>query len=88
MQLLFKRLHTFRLEYSLIGLICFVFLIFLLLVRNQTNVFITGVLALCLSYLAWGIFHHSRKQDLHPSIILEYLVFILFALSILFLSSF
>lgn len=88
MQLLFKRLHSYRLEYSLIGLICLVFLIVLLFVHNQTNLFITGVLALCVSYLAWGIFHHSRKQDLHPSIILEYIVFILFALSILFLSSF
>lgn len=88
MQLLFKRLHTYRLEYSLIALISLSFLFFLLFFHDHTNIFITGVLVFCLSYLCWGIFHHSRKQDLHPSIILEYIVFILFSLSILLLSSF
>lgn len=24
-------------------------------------------------YLAWGIIHHSRRGDLHPKIVLEYL---------------
>ena len=34
------------------------------------------------AYLAWSLFHHYRKGDLHLSIIIEYLALILLAIVI------
>ncbi|HPJ16887.1 MAG TPA: hypothetical protein PK639_01485 [Candidatus Woesebacteria bacterium] len=34
------------------------------------------------AYLAWSLFHHYRKGDLHLSIIIEYLALILLAVVI------
>jgi hypothetical protein len=34
-------------------------------------------------YFLWSLYHHYQKGDLHPSIVLEYLLFILLGLIVL-----
>jgi hypothetical protein len=40
------------------------------------------VYATCAAYFLWSLYHHYRRGDLHLSIIIEYLIFILLALVI------
>lgn len=32
------------------------------------------------AYFLWSLYHHHRRGDLHPSIVIEYLVFIALAI--------
>jgi hypothetical protein len=34
---------------------------------------VTVAAAIAVVYLGWGIIHHTRRGDLHPKIVLEYL---------------
>jgi hypothetical protein len=36
-----------------------------------------------IAYFLWSLYHHYRRGDLYPSIIVEYLVFILLGLLVL-----
>lgn len=72
-----------KLEYFILGLIMIVgsalYIYFDHNSHYQRNViYITGG-----SYFLWSLYHHYKKGDLHPSIIVEYLVIVFFALIVL-----
>lgn len=41
------------------------------------------VYATAASYFIWSLYHHYRRGDLHPSLVVEYLVMALFGLILL-----
>ena len=43
---------------------------FLLLQGNHTSQLIVGILT-AVSYVAWGIIHHTLQKDLHTKIVVE-----------------
>lgn len=45
---------------------------------NQKIIKASIIIVFSLSYFLWGIFHHTIEKDIHPEIILEYLLFSLF----------
>lgn len=42
-----------------------------------------AVMAIGIAYVLWGIFHHHIEGDLHPRVLLEYIIMAMLASSIL-----
>lgn len=40
------------------------------------------MISLSVSYVVWGIVHHAHQKDLHPKIVVEYILVAMFALLI------
>ena len=59
-------------DYSVLAVFLAAYLIYFL--SNQTNpqALIIATIIFALSYICWGIWHHSRSHTLHPKIVLEY----------------
>ncbi|MDP3888541.1 MAG: hypothetical protein Q8Q24_00710 [bacterium] len=45
------------------------------LLRSNSSLQTIAVVATSLAYVFWGIIHHWLADDLHPKVILEYLLF-------------
>jgi hypothetical protein len=80
---IFREIESKPLEYLLLFLILFggaiVFMLFSYDHSSQRwAVYFTSAF-----YFLWSIYHHYRRGDLHLSILVEYLVIILFALVLL-----
>jgi hypothetical protein len=79
---LFKEIHQKPLEYIFLLIIfltaAILFIIFRFDSHFQRNI-VYGTSGL---YFLWSLYHHYLRGDLHLSIIIEYLVFILLAIVI------
>lgn len=42
---------------------------------NQKIIKASIIIIFSLFYFLWGIFHHTIEKDIHPEIVLEYLLF-------------
>lgn len=56
---------------------------FLLLQGNHASQLIVGVLT-AVSYTLWGIIHHTLQKDLHPKIVVEYILMGAIAIALLY----
>lgn len=55
------------------------------LISSYDRFFLMGVsIAVAVSYVAWGVVHHSIHRDLHLSVIVEYIVVAALGLVIVF----
>lgn len=70
-------------EYLILALGLITFLVFYILINNiqikKWLIYLAGIF-----YFIWSIYHHQKRGDLHPSIIIEYLLIII--LGIVFVS--
>ncbi|MBI2464930.1 hypothetical protein HYV64_02195 [Candidatus Shapirobacteria bacterium] len=72
-----------KLENIILGFILVTGLFLYIYFRNNSHyqrniIYLTGG-----SYFLWSLYHHYQKGDLHLSIIIEYLIIILFALVVI-----
>jgi len=82
-----KEIKQKPVEYIILLLIFIVgFFLYLFINNLQTRMWIiSGVV---LSYFCWSLYHHHKRGDLHTSIIIEYLLIILFGLVFLLFDPF
>ena len=76
--------HQLHLIHYLVLIIILAFNLFMFFnfTGDQTNQFLTAII-FSLIYFLWGIIHHWAEGDLHPKIVVEYLLIALVALFIL-----
>lgn len=81
--MIFKEIKQKPIEYLSLSLGLITFFIFYVFVDNfQIRRWL--IYAAGLFYLVWSIYHHQKRGDLHPSIVIEYILIIL--LGIVFIS--
>ena len=68
----------------LLGIFAFGILAFILF-SYDASFQLAVVVAIAVSYVIWGIIHHHLHRDLHPSVIVEYLI--VAALGVVLISS-
>jgi hypothetical protein len=76
---LFKEIEQKPLEYIALAVAMSIGVVIYFFTQSQhfAIFFIAG------AYFLWSLYHHYRRGDLHLSIVIEYLVLILFALVVL-----
>lgn len=47
------------------------------------NIQFLSIIYMAISYITWGILHHSRTKDLHIKIVVEYILFAIIAVLLL-----
>ena len=62
--------------------------VFLYIIINNSQYRILVISGVTFSYFGWSLYHHQKRGDLHPSIVIEYLLFILIGLVFLLLDPF
>lgn len=67
-------------EYLVLVLIFLISLILFFIFRTNTDLKRWIVYIMTASYFFWSLYHHYKRGDLHLSIVVEYLVFALFAI--------
>jgi len=82
-----KEIKQKPVEYIILLLI-FIFGFFLYIFINNSQAKILILSGVVLSYLVWSLYHHQKRGDLHTSIIIEYLLIILFGLVFLLFDPF
>ena len=82
-----KEIKNKPIEYIVLFLIFFIgFFLYIIINNSQSRILvISGV---TLFYFGWSLYHHQKRGDLHPSIVIEYLLFILLGLVFLLLDPF
>jgi len=63
--------YLFLLIFSLLAISAIIYL------PNQKIVKSSIIVLFSLIYFLWGIFHHTIESDIHPEIVMEYLLFAL-----------
>jgi len=82
-----KEIKNKPIEYIVLFLIFFIGLFLYIFINNsQSRIWIIAGVAFL--YFYWSLYHHQKRGDIHPSIIIEYLLFILFGLVFLLLDPF
>lgn len=71
----------------------FLFLIFIVgffsyIFINNSQIRMGIVFGVAILYFAWSLYHHQKRGDLHTSIIVEYLLFILLGVVLLLYNPF
>lgn len=79
---LFKEIEQKPVEYLFLFFVFLAAAISLFTFRYDHFIQRRVVYATCAVYFLWSLYHHYRRGDLHLSIIIEYLVFILLAIVI------
>lgn len=83
MKFIFKEITKKPVEYAVLTIIFFLSLILYYVYRFQPLIQnIVAIVFVCL-YFFWSVFYHYRRGDLHISIVVEYLVFAIFAIVLL-----
>ncbi|MCS7093081.1 MAG: hypothetical protein NZL96_01450 [Patescibacteria group bacterium] len=77
-----KELKRNSLDYLILVLGGFIFLIFLSLFQGERLINFLIIVAFAGFYILWGIYHHSKKDFVKGKILIEY---ILIAFTVLFL---
>lgn len=78
-----KRISEHTIYYA--SLIAILSLSFLLAYANSDRSFQIGVIVFTtFFYVLWGITHHLMNHDLHPKIVVEYILIGVFGLTIIF----
>ncbi len=76
---IFHQLKKKPLEFIVLAIILFVGLLSFFFFRFNTEYQRYIIYFTSLAYFLWSIFHHYKRNDLHLSIVIEYLVLIAFA---------
>lgn len=76
---IFHQLKKKPLEFIFLGILLLVSLFFFYLFRFSAEYQRYIIYFTSLSYFLWSIFHHYKRNDLHLSIVIEYLALIAFA---------
>jgi len=63
------------LHYSILVLVSLLAIASIIYFPNLKITKSTIVIVFALSYFLWGIFHHTIEKDIHPEIVMEYLLF-------------
>lgn len=63
------------LHYLILVLISLLAIASIIYFPNQKITKASIIVIFSLLYFLWGIFHHTLEKDIHPEIILEYLLF-------------
>ena len=79
---IFKEIEQKPLEYLVLFFIFFTAAVIFLLFGFDHSLQRRVVYATSTAYFLWSLYHHYRRGDLHLSIVIEYLVFILLAIVI------
>jgi hypothetical protein len=79
MWVIFKEIHKKPLEYILLLSIFIVAAILFFIFSFDPHAQRRIIYGLAAAYFAWSMYHHYKRGDLQTSIILEYLLFALFA---------
>jgi hypothetical protein len=82
-----KEIKQKPVEYVLLSLI-FIIGFFLYIFTNNSQSRIWIVSGVTFFYFGWSLYHHYKRGDLHTSIIIEYLLIILFGLVFLLFDPF
>lgn len=82
MKFLFKNISQDPLQYLALALVFIIAFILLYLFRFDTFHEQLVVYSVAIFYIAWAVYHHHRRGDLHFSIIAEYLLFAILAILI------
>ncbi len=80
---IFKEIEQKPLEYLALFAILFLGAILFLFFSYDSHGQRQAIYFTSIAYFLWSIYHHHRRGDLHPSILIEYLVIILFAVVLL-----
>lgn len=82
-----KEIKQKPVEYIFLLLIFIIgFFLYVFINNSQTRIWIVS--GVVLSYFGWSLYHHQKRGDLHTSIIIEYLLIILFGLVFLLFDPF
>lgn len=86
MKFLFEQIKSKPLEYAILAIIIIFSLIALFIFRfdhhsQRRVVYITAGL-----YFLWSLYHHYHRGDLQLNIIIEYLIFALLGITVIFFS--
>lgn len=81
--MIFNQIKQKPLEYSILAIIFLISLVLFTIFKYNPPIQRLIIFTLITAYLAWSVNHHYKRGDLHFSIIVEYVVFITFALVIL-----
>lgn len=79
---LFKEIYQKPIEYGVLFIVFFVASVLFFIFRYESHFQRNVVYATSGLYFLWSLYHHYQRGDLHLSIVIEYLVFILLALII------
>jgi len=82
-----KEIKNKPIEYIVLFLI-FIIGFFLYIFINNSQSRMLVISGVTFFYFGWSLYHHKKRGDLHTSIIIEYLFFILFGLVFLLLDPF
>jgi hypothetical protein len=77
---LFKEIEAKPIEYLILLFIFLTALILFFVFRFNHATERWVVYATSAAYFIWSLYHHYRRGDLHLSIVIEYLIFILLAI--------
>ncbi len=81
--MLTKQIKQNPLEYLVLALILAIGAISFLIFSYNPYLQRRLIYATATAYFAWSLYHHHRRGDLDTSIIIEYLIFALFAIVLL-----
>lgn len=82
-----KEIKQKPVEYIILFLVFVIGLFLYIFIDNSQ--FRTGIVfSVAISYFAWSLYHHQKRGDLHTSIIVEYLLFILLGVVLLLYNPF
>jgi len=86
MKFLFAQIKSKPVEYAILAIILVVSLIMLFVFRfdhhsQRRIIYVTAGL-----YFLWSLYHHYRRGDLQLNIIIEYLIFALLGITVIFFS--
>ena len=80
MRFLLREIEKKPVEYIFIGLVFFLTLVLFYFFRFNPVAQRQTVYTVGLIYFCWSLYHHYRRGDLAPAIVIEYLVIILLGL--------
>ncbi len=81
---IFKEIKEKPLEYLVLLFIFLSALVLMIIFSSEHYLERRIIYATSAAYFLWSLYHHYRRGDLHISIIIEYLVFILLAIVVTF----
>lgn len=67
-------LRKHKIDYSLLAIIAAAYLTYFIVNKNNPNALFQATLVFSLSYILWGVFHHTRSRSLRLKVVLEYVL--------------